>query len=588
MLRAAGLPDRWRDAAAWTIVDTGFALGDTCLALRDAWRADPRRPGRMRYVGLLPDPDAFTRLRDRDRLRSASRLCGRWPPALAGVVRLHTDDPRWQLTLVVGDAAALVPGLVAAVDTLLVLRSEASQHVAPQVLRTLARAVTARGAAVLTSRGAGARSPDRDPDAAALQAAGLSLEPIATDPPAVGWCGRRTHGPAPAPTHTGAGEALVVGAGLAGCAAAFSLALRGWSVTRIDAHAAPASAASGQPALAHHPSVTPDDAPLSRLTRAALLLCHGPHDSDAVRWTGRLQRLPPARAHAAAAGLPSAWVQAVDATEAQALAGAQVGGGGLWLPLAGVADPGRLCATWTTGTMRIVPSTRVATLERAGSGWCARDAQGRALAEAPVAIVATGADDGPILRIARGVDTTPWHAIGDAGVQRRIGRTLRIAPAESPGWRCVVGGDHHVAPLPDGGAILGPVDGPDALASARALWQAHRQGRPALDAPLPGVPGADSERLSLRDHLPVVGPIPDAGADIAGIHPAAMDERAHPATAWITGGFGGRGLLWSVLAAEMIAARLCAEPAPIEASLARRLDPNRFRRPTPTRRAHLD
>jgi tRNA 5-methylaminomethyl-2-thiouridine biosynthesis bifunctional protein len=45
---------------------------------------------------------------------------------------------------------------------------------------------------------------------------------------------------------------------------------------------------------------------------------------------------------------------------------------------------------------------------------------------------------------------------------------------------------------------------------------------------------------------------------------------------WVLTALGGRGLLWSVLCAELIAASLEREPAPLERALARHLAPERF------------
>ena len=58
--------------------------------------------------------------------------------------------------------------------------------------------------------------------------------------------------------------------GIAGAATAASLALRGWQVRVLDAAAHPAAGASGLPAGLIAPHVTPDDAPLSRLTRSGM------------------------------------------------------------------------------------------------------------------------------------------------------------------------------------------------------------------------------------------------------------------------------------------------------------------------------
>ena len=573
-LAAAGLPAAWRGATAWTVVDAHFALGERWLAVLDAWRDDPRRPARLRCVGLLPDADALGRLRSADGARGAARI-GRWPPPLRGVHRVPLADPRLQLTLVVGDAAALLPGLLPGVDTLLVPLHERTALPASGALRTLAKALSAHGAAGLAGGPDTAPLRDDEPVAVAFAAAGLRLEDAGSAAGERGpgevaaaraWRAHRRHGPAPAAAAPG-GDALVVGAGLAGCAVAFALARRGWSVLRLDAAEGPAREGSGQPALAHHPSVTPDDAPLSRLTRTALLLSHGDYDTGAARWVGRLQRMPDARARAVARGLPPEWIRAVDRAEASALAGAPMHDGGAWLPMAGAVDPRRLCGDWSLASIRTRASTRVAALERVPDGWQARDADGRALGAAPVAIVATGAQDALAVHASRGVHRSVWDLVGPCGALRRAGRSLRLDAGAWPGWRCVVGGDDHVVPMPDGGALRGPVDGDAAPAAAR------------------GTLGPSALRLSLRDHLPAVGPLPDVDAGGPG---TGRGDRATGGGLWIAAGFGGRGLLWAVLAAECIAARLDGEPAPIERALSRALDPGRFVRDATRRRARVD
>ena len=64
------------------------------------------------------------------------------------------------------------------------------------------------------------------------------------------------------------GHCVVVGAGLAGASVAYSLAQRGWRVTVLDQADEPATGASGLPAGVVAPHVSPDDRPVSRLTRA--------------------------------------------------------------------------------------------------------------------------------------------------------------------------------------------------------------------------------------------------------------------------------------------------------------------------------
>src|SRR6185503_8984745 len=61
-------------------------------------------------------------------------------------------------------------------------------------------------------------------------------------------------------------KATVVGAGLAGAALCERLCARGWEVTLLERHPAPAEEASGNLAGTFHPIVTPDDSIFARLT----------------------------------------------------------------------------------------------------------------------------------------------------------------------------------------------------------------------------------------------------------------------------------------------------------------------------------
>ena len=66
-------------------------------------------------------------------------------------------------------------------------------------------------------------------------------------------------------------RAIVIGAGLAGASAAYSLAQRGWQVTVLDRAGTPAAGASGLPAGVVAPHVSPDDRLLSQLSRSGLM-----------------------------------------------------------------------------------------------------------------------------------------------------------------------------------------------------------------------------------------------------------------------------------------------------------------------------
>src|SRR5690606_19556758 len=70
-------------------------------------------------------------------------------------------------------------------------------------------------------------------------------------------------------------HAIVIGAGLAGCAAAWALTREGWRVTLMDRHAASAGEASGNPGGLFHSIVHGSDGVHARAHRTAALHTFG-------------------------------------------------------------------------------------------------------------------------------------------------------------------------------------------------------------------------------------------------------------------------------------------------------------------------
>ncbi|MFM1987856.1 MAG: tRNA 5-methylaminomethyl-2-thiouridine biosynthesis protein MnmC [Pseudomonadota bacterium] len=600
-LAAAGLPSAWRGRERCVVLELGFGSGEALLAARRAWHVDPARCGHLHWAAWLPAPLARDLLEARLETmrvpRDAQRaLLRHWPPAIDGVHRVPIDDGRIVLTLAIGDARRRLPGWVPRADALLVGLDPDAPPLDAAALRAAAAMLADDGLAGVgpqpsaSCAGAGARSPTgvADCTAAALRAlesAGLGFEAAGSEA-----CqrGRRVRGRGAAagpPPTSDARRALVVGGGLAGSAASAALARRGWSVTRIDGRA---PRGSSQPVLAQHPSLTPDDAPLSRLTRAATLLSWtDPTIAAVLRPHGRVQLADDARAHAVCAMLPRDWVAPVDAAEASRRAGIPLRRGGWWLPRAGSADPDVLRAAWTTSGVQVVADVELACIERRTAGWAAVDPDGATLAEAPVVLLAPGAHPLWIRRDVQPARVPLAALLGPAGLQRRAGATTVATLPSAAVPRCTVGGDGHAVPIDATRLLLGPPgtpddDLPDGHDTAARAW---RRWTEVLAAPPPEPrldPGRAGERLSTRDHLPLVGAVPDPDA-IAARRAAGTrrDDRAPLPSLdglWLATAFGGRGLLWSVLAAELVAARLAGEPMPLEAELSRRLEPDRFLR----------
>ncbi len=270
------LPQRWARREQFVVLETGFGLGTNFLSAWQAWRDDPERPRRLHFVSVERHPLSaadLVRAAPAELQPLAAQLAEQWPLPLPGLHRLAFEGERVVLTLALGDAAEVVPQLVLGADALFLdgfAPDRNPEMWSPPLLKALAR--LARPGATLATWCTARAVRD------ALAASGFVVERRAGyghkremlaarfEPR---WKVRRHEPPAP---YAGQRQAVVVGAGLAGCAAAQALARRGWHVDVLDAAEAPASGASALPWGLLHPQISPDDNLLARLTRAGFLL----------------------------------------------------------------------------------------------------------------------------------------------------------------------------------------------------------------------------------------------------------------------------------------------------------------------------
>ena len=606
LLAACTLPAAWQGAESWTVLDLNFCAGAALLATLRAWHDDPRRPSRLHYAVLTGAAVSCQTLRERlDRFgikqaaagcpgesgrrvqRDLDGLLEQWPIALKGVSRIELAGARIQLTLAAGPPAALLPGLVPRVDSLYLPYAEGAQdHLTSPMLRAaLSRLAPDRRAAL-----AGIDRSTEIPGSILASLADAGMQPELIEAAGrVAFRLDRRHGVSfaqPAPQNDR--HALVIGSGLAGCATAFALARRGWTVERLDQSDHALAGASGQASLAHHPSITPDDAPFSQLTRAALRLSQSHYGAGAVRWSGRLQLCTPDEAEAACDGIPAEWAEPVGVAQASARAAMSLRSGGIWIPGAGHVDPAALAAGWAIGGIQTRYQAHVSRLERRNGRWQALDPAGQCLAQATQVVIAAGAQTGSLSIC--GDRSTPIFTLADAFdaacLQQRPGRSLCVSLPPGAMPSCVVGGSGHAIPIDGQSLLLGPADPADPLgdvagqmSAATAIWHRYSESLQNAVTPLSMRFHPAGVRLSTRDHLPLAGPVPDLTQIVQQRNSLIRHDRMPlPAMQglWVAAAFGGRGLLWSVLAADLIAARLDAAPAPLQKSLAQALDPGRF------------
>ncbi|HEM7849053.1 bifunctional tRNA (5-methylaminomethyl-2-thiouridine)(34)-methyltransferase MnmD/FAD-dependent 5-carboxymethylaminomethyl-2-thiouridine(34) oxidoreductase MnmC [Burkholderia multivorans] len=598
-----GLPARWQQRRTFTIVETGFGTGCNFLATWAAWRDDPARCERLHFVSVEKHPFSREDLRraaahivaNTTISANVDELADAWPPLVPGLHRLEFDAGRVVLTLVFGDALERLPTLVARADAFYLDGFAPSKNAdlwSIDVFRALARMADERATfATYSSSGVVKRALDEAGFAYRKVDGFAGKRAMLVGEYAPRWRMRR-HEPPRAWPNASARRALVIGAGVAGCAVVERLAARGWNVTLIERHERIASEASGNPAGVFHPLMTRDDNVASRLTRAGFLYA-------VARWRAlekgghAFARSTRGMVHLAesaddfarmrdafdALGAPSDYAKLLDTDAARAYLDLPVAHGGLLFPHGGAVWPAALadaqCAAAGDRVQRLT-RTEVARLQRNGDEWHALDAHGRTLAQAPVVVLANAGD---AVRLA---------GLRHVALQPVRGQlTLLPAGSASP-LPCPAIGDGYAVPLDDGTLLIGATFEPDDVDPAIRV-AGHAENLERVRRLLPGliddVPALDTlrGRVAFRwvagDRLPLIGPLADEAQAVANARAlSGAKARDLPRMPGLYGafGYGSRGLVWAALGAELIASQLDGEPWPIERELAEAVDPARF------------
>jgi len=580
-LAGNALPARWRGREDFTILETGFGLG---LNFLETWRAldedtlneNGGGPARLHFISVEKFPLSPAALAEAhacwpEHAARSRELADAWPLPLAGFHRLHLAGGRISLTLLLGDAATLLPQLMARVDAFYLdgFAPARNPEMWSATIFEQMRRLAAPGATLATWTVAGAV---RD----GLAASGFTVEKQ------TGFGSKRemlagrlaqsaTHDAQRAPRNR---RAIVIGAGLAGATCAERLAACGWQVEVLERHPAAALEASGNPAGLATPVINLADAPNAQLSRAAFLyaLRHfaalgvqdmspnvAPSHTRGVLRIARDERDVERFASLLRdQSYPQALACFADRAQGAELAGREVSRAGIWFPSGTNLSPAAICAASLAshgGGITCRFGVHAARLETHADGWRVFDAAGICVASAPVVVVANALGALDFAQTAR------------LRLETVRGQLTLFRPRAQASLGIAVAGESHAVPLPDGRLMLGATFQPgDFDTSVRNTDHAANIAR--VEAMLPGLcAGHDPAQLEGRvgfrtvtnDRLPAFGPVPDAAPGL-----------------YVATGLGARGLVWAALCAELLVAQIADTPWPVSQQLAGTVAPERF------------
>lgn len=594
------------NAQQWRLLETDFACGLSFLQTWATWRANPQRPHMLHFVALLshvPTKAAFQQaLPSSGPLQPlGEQLAAQWWGLLPGIHRLSFEQGQVLLTLYVGDTQNMLRRQPPLAADGICMSNAGDDGWHPDALKNLAR--HCRRGTLLTTP-----ASNTTEITLALRKLGFELEESLPQTTALqarynpAWEPRHRSDGLPAPVDQPS-HCLVLGSGLAGAAAAASLARRGWHVTVLDKAPEPAAGASGLPAGLFCPHISPDDSVLSRLSRSGVrttLQTLQQLSSQAKLQAGQdwapvgvLEHDLNEPAH-----LPQPWLDAGNvehrmgqqwsspaSPEHLSAAHLPPDSHAIWHAQAGWVRPAQLVrAMLQSPGIQWQGNAHAAKLQRAPENgqWQVLDDQGQVLAQAPMLVLALGPDSKPLLQ-SSGLPAGEWElqAIrGQVSVAEHDAETLAAmppfpvnghgnlvpdfpgaAPTDAHQWIMGSTFERDVTELPPT-----PADQQAAHASngekLAALLPACRQALQSFfDAPQQP-PTWARVRCATYDRLPLAGPAGQSAEDLPGL--------------WVLAGLGSRGLTLSMLCGELLAARLHGEPLPLDAKLAQALGTQRL------------
>lgn len=398
-------------------------------------------------------------------------------------------------------------------------------------------------------------------------------------------------------------RAIVIGGGLAGGHSARALAERGWHVTLIERHQQLAQEGSGNPQGVLYAKLSPLNEAQAAFNLASLQYALDYYQQywGAIGSNCGVLQLAYKPAEAELQALLherfadcNDLVEFVDAKRASEIAGIDLPYSGIYFPQAGWINPRKLCNELISHeNIQLIYHTHATELTQQpqadGTTHWQVNSNNQCVAEAPVVIIANA------------TDATTFEQATHLPIKTIRGQVTYLPETStSPHLNTVVCTEGYICPAEKSdsitkaffctGATFNLKDTCTETRSNDHLTNLTnlREHTPAIatawqNIDLDSLQGRVAFRCTLPDYLPVVGPLPIVENLARDFAPLRKNAKAGVTTAgsYFTGlyiniGHGARGLAYTPLCAELLAAQINGEILPMATELANALNPARF------------
>lgn len=375
-------------------------------------------------------------------------------------------------------------------------------------------------------------------------------------------------------------RAFVVGGGIAGASAAYSLAKRGWEVTLIERGSALAQEASGNPVGIISPLISQKTDPIGQFYWSGFQHIVDRLSGGSIFNQCGILDLGKADKDLGELVIPQPEMASVCKEEASSLCGAELKTGALHIPNGGFVRPADLCAANIlsgSDKIKVIFSHNILSLVKNESGWVAVDGEGREIASAPLCIIANASDASAFSQSS----FIPLHKVRGQ-LTFLPGRNLNLQKI-----LCYDGG--YVSPEVGGVNYVGatysrenmsyeisPSDNAENIDNLRKIIDIG-------DMESNGLQGRASFRAFVPDRRPVIGAVPDIDGfnhDYADLRHGRINKNYPPGKylegLYISTAHGSRGLVSAPIAGEIIASMVNGEELVVPQNIVNILSPARF------------